>query len=209
MSGEWTDGAICLLRQYWAEGHSTAEIGRRIGISKNAVVGKAHRLDLPGRPSPIRSGGAISPAPAQPRAPRLAEMMPLSRDRPETAASADAPGTAPALPAKLPTARLVPAIRCEPAITSNQPCCWPVGEPGRAGFHFCGAFALVGKPYCDDHAQLAYKPKPPREPPIPKATFQLSFVRPVAEEVAEMLPPFWLGGTRPGHYDVERLAGDD
>ena len=135
--------------------------------------------------------------------------MPLSRDRPEAAASADAAGTAPALPAKPPIARLVPAVRCEPTITSDKPCCWPVGELGRAGFHFCGASALVGKPYCDDHDQLAYKPKPPREPPIHEAVLDPSFVRPIAEDVAEMLPPFWLGGTRPGHYDVDRLAGDD
>jgi len=209
MSSEWTQGAICLLRQYWAEGHSTAEIGRRIGISKNAVVGKAHRLDLPGRPSPIRSGGAISPAPAQPRALRLAEMMPLSSDRSTIAAPAEASGKAPVLPAKPPIARLVPAVRREPAITSDQPCCWPVGEPGRAGFHFCGASALVGKPYCSDHAQPAYNPKPPRELPIREAIFPPSFVRPITEEVADMLPPFWLGGTRPGNYDVDRLAGDD
>ena len=51
---DWTDDDIQKLRTLWAEGHSTAEIGRRMGVSKNAIVGKAHRLDLPGRPSPIR-----------------------------------------------------------------------------------------------------------------------------------------------------------
>jgi GcrA cell cycle regulator len=51
---DWTDDDIQRLRTLWAEGHSTAEIGRRMGVSKNAIVGKAHRLDLPGRPSPIR-----------------------------------------------------------------------------------------------------------------------------------------------------------
>ena len=136
-------------------------------------------------------------------------MMPLSHDRPKTAAPAETPGKAPDLPAKPPIARLVPAVRREPAITSNQPCCWPVGEPGRAGFHFGGASALVGKPYCGDHAQLAYKPKPPREPPIPAATFHPSFVRPIASGLAEMLPPCWLRGTQPGRCDVDRLAGDD
>lgn len=50
---EWTDDAVLRLRSLWDEGHSTAEIGRRLGVSKNAVIGKAHRLDLPGRPSPI------------------------------------------------------------------------------------------------------------------------------------------------------------
>ncbi|MGA9866957.1 MAG: GcrA family cell cycle regulator, partial [Acetobacteraceae bacterium] len=51
---EWTDETIARLRGLWTEGHSTAEIGRRLGVSKNAVVGKAHRLDLEARPSPIR-----------------------------------------------------------------------------------------------------------------------------------------------------------
>ena len=51
---EWSDAVIALLRALWAEGHSTAEIGRRLGVTKNAIVGKAHRLDLPARPSPIR-----------------------------------------------------------------------------------------------------------------------------------------------------------
>ncbi|RYF03549.1 MAG: GcrA cell cycle regulator, partial [Oxalobacteraceae bacterium] len=53
---EWNDEAIARIRALWSEGHSTAEIGRRMGISKNAVVGKAHRLNLPARPSPIRRG---------------------------------------------------------------------------------------------------------------------------------------------------------
>ncbi|MBN8899967.1 MAG: GcrA cell cycle regulator, partial [Rhodospirillales bacterium] len=50
---DWSDETIARLRDLWAEGHSTAEIGRRLGVSKNAVVGKAHRLDLPARPSPV------------------------------------------------------------------------------------------------------------------------------------------------------------
>ena len=60
---EWADETIIRLRELWDEGHSTAEIGRRLGVSKNAVVGKAHRLDLPrhlvGRnPGPEVLGGA-------------------------------------------------------------------------------------------------------------------------------------------------------
>src|SRR5580765_4374685 len=54
---EWNDEVIIQLRALWDEGHSTAEIGRRLGVTKNAVVGKAHRLDLPARPSPIRRDG--------------------------------------------------------------------------------------------------------------------------------------------------------
>src|ERR1700744_3502936 len=52
------DETIRLLRELWAQGHSTAEIGRRLNVSKNAIVGKAHRLDLDARPSPIRRESA-------------------------------------------------------------------------------------------------------------------------------------------------------
>lgn len=50
----WTAELIKSLERLWTEGASTAEIGRKLGISKNAVVGKAHRLLLPPRPSPIK-----------------------------------------------------------------------------------------------------------------------------------------------------------
>lgn len=52
---DWTDQTVATLRLLWSEGHSTAEIGRRMDTTKNAIVGKAHRLDLPARPSPIRA----------------------------------------------------------------------------------------------------------------------------------------------------------
>jgi len=53
MSGDWSFERIALLRELWDEGLSTAGIGRRLGISKNAVIGKAHRLKLTRRPSPV------------------------------------------------------------------------------------------------------------------------------------------------------------
>jgi GcrA cell cycle regulator len=59
---EWSEEVITQLRALWAEGHSTAEIGRRLGVTKNAIVGKAHRLDLPARPSPIRRDPDAEPA---------------------------------------------------------------------------------------------------------------------------------------------------
>lgn len=49
----WTDEKITALRELWASGMPTAEIGRELKVSKGAVVGKAHRLDLDARPSPI------------------------------------------------------------------------------------------------------------------------------------------------------------
>lgn len=68
----WTDSEIARLKALWAEGHSTAEIGRRMKRSKNAAVGKAKRLGLEGRPSPILPPRPVAPAPRVPRAQPLA-----------------------------------------------------------------------------------------------------------------------------------------
>ena len=82
---EWSEETIVHLRGLWADGHSTAEIGRRLGVSKNAVVGKAHRLDLPARPSPIRRDGPSSGQPRRsvprtvgPTLPPLSSAQPLA-----------------------------------------------------------------------------------------------------------------------------------
>ena len=52
----WTDEQVEELKRLWEKGLTTGEIGKALGVSKNAVVGKAHRLGLNGRPSPIRRG---------------------------------------------------------------------------------------------------------------------------------------------------------
>jgi GcrA cell cycle regulator len=136
---EWTEEAIAKLRTLWAEGLSTAEIGRRLNISKNAVVGKAHRLNLPPRPSPIRRTEGQSAA--RPSAPKRAQGPTL----PPLSASIGSP---------VPTLRaIMPAPKSAPRAT---PCCWPIGEPGKPSFHFCNAPASVGKPYCEEHAGIAY-----------------------------------------------------
>ncbi len=157
---DWTAEAIERLKALWAEGHSTAEIGRRMGISKNAVVGKAHRLNLPARPSPIRRDAAPRPAPV-PRAPRpmtvaRAAPPPMLRAAP---AAPPAPVAPPAPPA--PVLRAFPVAR---ARIGSRSCCWPIGEPGTSGFRFCGGEPMAGKPYCTEHAALAYvKPRDRRE----------------------------------------------
>ena len=136
---EWTEEAIAKLRTLWAEGLSTAEIGRRLSISKNAVVGKAHRLSLPPRPSPIRRmEGQSAARPSTPKRTQGPTLPPLS-------ASMNSP--MPALRA------IMPAPKSAPRAT---PCCWPIGEPGKPSFHFCNAAAATGKPYCEEHAAIAY-----------------------------------------------------
>lgn len=142
---DWTAEAIDQLRAFWAEGHSTAEIGRRMGITKNAVVGKAHRLNLDARPSPIRreAEAAERPAASQPR------RVPSS-----SGTAREAPGVAPGI-RRLDQATGHAVVRAFPRVSVRN-CCWPLGEPGTPDFRFCVSEALTGKPYCSDHASVAY-----------------------------------------------------
>lgn len=162
---DWTDEVIERLRAFWAEGHSTAEIGRRMGVSKNAVVGKAHRLGLTARPSPIRRGaGGDTPRRAAIRRAVGPTLPPLSGP-----AEPVLPVTAP-MPPPLRVAVSVPAPVPAPSLQTTSlrsvgrtsgggrviPCCWPIGEPGTRSFRFCDDASAAGKPYCAEHAALAY-----------------------------------------------------
>ena len=143
----WTDELIEQLKALWAEGLTTGEIGKRLGISKNAVVGKAHRLGLKGRPSPIKRDGAATAA-----APVVAGETP---------------------PAAAPKARLkakVPEVKKIKSLVdlSANTCRWPIGDPKEPNFHFCGGNAIPGKPYCPEHAAIAYvgsNRTPPKQAP--------------------------------------------
>lgn len=56
----WTEQMVEDLKKMWHEGLTTGEIGKRLGVSKNSIVGKVHRLQLSGRPSPIKKKDEIS-----------------------------------------------------------------------------------------------------------------------------------------------------
>ena len=153
---EWNDETIARLKLLWAEGLSTAEIGRRMGISKNAVVGKAHRLLLASRPSPIRR----ETDPGRPPRPAVARRV--------TGPTLPSFAAAPAAPRHEMTERSqeAPLRNLRPVVTAprglgierrrNVACCWPIGEPGTRSFRFCDAESIHGKPYCETHAALAY-----------------------------------------------------
>lgn len=175
---EWSDGRIAMLRRLWADhGLSAAAIGRMLGISKNAVVGKAHRLELPSRPSPINRRPAAPQPPRIPRAPRVT-LPPLAATAPLDATGATEPAAAPlpvpeAAPlrrrsrAPLPTPISVgaaPSGRPAPAAPIRRtPCCWPMGEPGTPAFRFCDEASDGRTPYCEAHAAQAYAPRVERD----------------------------------------------
>ena len=161
----WNEDRVGALRRLWDEGHATAEIGRRLRVSKNAVVGKAHRLDLPARPDPIGRRGRIRQRPDPPPRPAA---KPPGTGRP----AASVATCAPAHPKETNPAAARAAVRqpappkrpwepCRPLRIGTASCCWPIGEPGTRTFRFCDDRAVAGKPYCEEHAKLAYRPKPP------------------------------------------------
>ncbi len=138
----WTDERISELARLWDTGQSASAIGRILGVSKNAVVGKAHRMRLAARPSPIRQERR---APSRRRIPILTKPVDKS-----------APVAAPIIePAPEPR----PTISKDPR---GAKCLWPIGDPRQAEFHFCGGSAIEGKPYCADHCAVAYIVRPPR-----------------------------------------------
>lgn len=142
---DWTNERVEELRRLWGQGQTASRIADLLGgVTRNAVIGKAHRLGLRGRPSPIRrdENGVVTrpvprvsvPAPA----PVKAELPPVEAP-PSVAASAPSQPKA--------------------AQAGGRTCSWPVGDPKQAGFHFCGGEAVPGRPYCAAHCGMAYQRK--------------------------------------------------
>ena len=134
----WTNELIHELTQLWDAGYSASHIGKRLGVSKNAVIGKAHRLKLPARPSPIRAERAV---------PRLRPPAPKVALKPRPALEV--------VPKPEPKPQPKPVRRR----AGGPSCLWPIGDPGDPAFHFCGEPSVPGKPYCDSHCARAYVTK--------------------------------------------------
>ena len=147
---DWTERAIKRLRDLWALGLSTAEIGRHMGISKNAVIGKKNRLKLPGRASPIKPReGAV---PIRRRGPTLPALESVAAP----VVVAVEPVTALVVVEEAPPLPLPPRVMFQPRKATA--CCWPFGDPKAADFRFCDATAIPGRSYCAEHHAIAYLP---------------------------------------------------
>ena len=151
----WTDERVELLKKLWADGLSASQIANELGsVTRNAVIGKAHRLGLRGRPSPIRreEGHHAIPRPAR-TAPAAAIAEELTREVIAPVVETSAP--LPPLPAEAPP---VPSAG-KVLRSGTKACSWPMGDPKQPGFHFCGEEAVPGRPYCAAHCSQAYQRK--------------------------------------------------
>ncbi|MBI1621050.1 GcrA family cell cycle regulator [Aquamicrobium zhengzhouense] len=160
----WTDERVELLRKLWAEGLSASQIATQLGgVSRNAVIGKVHRLKLSGR------GRATA---AQPRAKKVApaaapvkvQTRPAARTITATVGATALAAQFDAEPVVHQVLRpiedvVVPISRNLSLIElTERTCKWPNGDPLHDDFSFCGNQSGESSPYCGYHAKLAYQP---------------------------------------------------
>jgi GcrA cell cycle regulator len=165
----WTDERVELLSKLWAEGLSASQIARQLGgVTRNAVIGKVHRLKLSGRAKSVSTAKRVK-APSE-LSSASSRMRPSSggastmRTRHvvvgNTALKMDVVEESAVIvnffsqPEILaPTSRKLSLVQL-----GERTCKWPEGDPMLADFHFCGNDIREGSPYCTYHSKLAFQP---------------------------------------------------
>lgn len=147
----WTDERIALLTKLYTDGLSASQIAAELGgITRNAVIGKVHRLGLSGRPKK-----AGSSKPTVRRARTRFKALDFRR-------RVDGAHVAIAYDYDLETEPEMVEIPVEQRKTflqlTDKNCHWPVGNPGTADFYFCGGAAPDESPYCSFHSRMAHQP---------------------------------------------------
>ncbi|MFY0623815.1 MAG: GcrA cell cycle regulator [Pelagimonas sp.] len=183
----WTDERVELLKKMWAEGQSASQIAKELGgVTRNAVIGKVHRLGLSNRAGSNASAATEAKAAPKPKA----EAKPKPVPKPAPAPKAEpAPKPVPAASAPVPMParkQIIPAgqpLPPQPSANEISPealarvsevekkakkltlmdltertCKWPVGDPATDDFWFCGLPVQQGKPYCEAHVGVAFQP---------------------------------------------------
>jgi GcrA cell cycle regulator len=151
----WTDERVELLKKLWADGLSASQIAAELGgITRNAVIGKVHRLGLSGR---AKSPSSSAPRPRKPRT--HSHMLRVSRPavRGNTALATHIEYDIEPEPELI--ENIIPlGQRCSILELTESKCHWPIGDPGTPEFFFCGGSSLEGMPYCSYHSRVAYQP---------------------------------------------------
>ncbi|SHG64589.1 GcrA cell cycle regulator [Kaistia soli DSM 19436] len=164
----WTDERVELLKKLWIDGLSASQIATELGgVTRNAVIGKVHRLSLSGRAKPASAptARARKPAVATGRT-GIAPRGVAPTARPLVAGNTalkplvqTAPEPRRAMRAEASDSVVVPISLHATILTlTEQTCKWPIGDPSTEDFHFCGQRSGSGIPYCEYHSRIAYQP---------------------------------------------------
>jgi GcrA cell cycle regulator len=153
----WSEVRVERLKVLLLQGLSASQIARALGgVSRNAVIGKIHRLGLAGGRPPAPPGPRTA-IPARAARPRKAPVPRGPRaPNPEPPSGGASAAAAPRRPA--PVVEAVGRV-ADLAALPRRACRWPIGDPKDAAFSWCGAPAPLG-PYCEDHRARAYRATP-------------------------------------------------
>ena len=182
----WTDERVETLKTMWSEGKSASQIAKELGgVTRNAVIGKVHRLGLsnrvggpdrpedelgrprrrPRRPGRRRARGAGEAEPRRPPPARRRGRRPRSRRRRRGRSPAGQPLPPQPSASEISAEALAnlaevakKARRLNLMQLTERTCKWPVGDPATDDFWFCGLPAVPGKPYCETHVAVAFQP---------------------------------------------------
>jgi GcrA cell cycle regulator len=159
----WTDERVELLAKLWNQGLSASQIAGELGggVTRNAVIGKVHRLGLSGRAK------SPSPSVSRPRKMTRAPSHPMTMTRGNLAMAA--PKTRPQMVTVIayePQPMIEVIVPMSERVTimelRESMCRWPFGDPSTPEFRFCGGPSPVGTPYCTFHSKVAYQPSSDR-----------------------------------------------
>ena len=174
----WTDDRVEILKRMWGEGASASTIAKELGgVTRNAVIGKVHRLGLSNRVAGAAAEAVAAPAAAEP-AP--APEPPRPEPRPVPATHSAEPVATPMRGRIIPAGQPLPpqpsanevspealasvrevekgSARLSLMELTERTCKWPIGDPATEDFWFCGLAVQPGKPYCEAHVGVAFQP---------------------------------------------------
>ena len=161
----WSDERVEQLKKLWEAGLSASQIAAELGnVTRNAVIGKVHRLGLSGR-AKSPSSSVPRPRKARPAQHIMRISRPVSRGNTALAHAFEMEIEADPIAID----NVVPMSQRKTLLELTEDTChWPVGDPGSADFYFCGGKSLTGLPYCGHHSRIAYQPASDRRRSQPK-----------------------------------------
>jgi GcrA cell cycle regulator len=163
----WTEERVEQLKKLWADGLSASQIAAQLGnVTRNAVIGKVHRLGLSGR---AKSPSSAAPRPRKPRS--ASHMLRISRPSMRGNNALAHAYDMDLEPDPVPYDNVIPIGQRRTLLELTEATCrWPIGDPGSPEFFFCGGNALMSLPYCAYHSRVAYQPAASRRHRSPART---------------------------------------
>lgn len=164
MASSWDSSTLKKLKALVAKGLSTSEIGKKIGVSKNAVVGKLNRLGWNSKAGGITSDEPVKKAKDKEILKKKSIKIKEVKTKVKKIEISETPKIKPIKRTKeISASQKIIKTALEMASLKKDQCRWPIGDTDSDDFHFCGKKVFPGKPYCYEHCKCAYKLNAPKK----------------------------------------------